>query len=105
MPAFLDPEHFTVRAGPEAIQFGDEWRSCCSVTIQHDRRVYMYAIASNVVNAQAVRDMKDMIRAVREVARLYGWVEILWHRERGGKTHIAHIPINQGKTTHNASNT
>jgi len=45
MPAFLDPEHFTVRAGPEATAYGKPWRSCCSMTIQHDRKVYLYAIA------------------------------------------------------------
>jgi hypothetical protein len=105
MPAFLDGETFKVRAGPKANDYGDPWRSICSVTVQYDRRVYMYAIASNIARNDAVTDMKDMIRVVREEAKRWGWTEILWTRERAdGTTHLARIPI-KSKGEPNASST
>ena len=94
MPAFLDPEHFTVRAGPETHKYGDPFRSLCSVQVQHDRYVYMYAIAGELDK----RDALAMIDEVRRVGKEQGWKGIIWNRERvrpdGTKyTHTVRIPI------------
>lgn len=94
MPAFLDPEHFTVRGGPEATGYGKPWRSCCSMTIQHDRSVYLYAIAGQL----PVEDFKAAVAAIKAEAPKHGWTEIIWHRERRHKdgtpyTHLVRIAL------------
>jgi len=64
------------------------------MTIQHDRRVYLYAIAGEF----PMRDLLDAIEAVRAAARVHGWRGILWHREKTRKdgtryTHVVEISV------------
>jgi len=91
MPAFLDPVTFIVRAGPEAYHFGRPYRTTFSLTVQHDRSIYASAIASEKLSH---RDTSDSIEAIRVMAPLFGWTELLWGRERtDGTCHLARIPI------------
>jgi hypothetical protein len=96
MAAFIDPVTFIVRAGPSANEYGDTWRSCCSVTIQHDRRVYMSAVTSAGSDRYtALADFKDMIRAVRREARRHNWTEIISNRiAPDGTERIMRVSIN-----------
>lgn len=62
--------------------------------VQHDRSVYLYAVAGELV----LRDLLAVIDIVRAEARKYGWTRIIWHREKiapDGRqyTHIVDIPI------------
>ena len=91
MSVFLDPTHYTIRMGDEATEFGKPWTGVAQMVVQYDRRVYIYAITGTKTTRT---EMLEIIRAVREEAKRWGWTEIIWTRERAdGTTHVAYIPI------------
>lgn len=90
MPAFSDVEQITIRVGPDAFKFGDEWERSCQGKVEHDRYVYLYAIAGEY----GPREMKEIIRETVRLAHQFGWKGIRWTRKRkNGTTHVVNFPI------------
>lgn len=78
MPAYLDPIVLTLRAGPIAHRPMDNYRDCATVTIQRDRVAYISALSSRGLS---MRDALAGIAAVRGMAPMFGWTEILFDRK------------------------
>lgn len=91
MPAFGDVEQITIRVGPVANKFGDEWERSCQGKVEHDRWIYLYAIAGTFGSTE----MKAIIREVTRLGKLFGWKGIRWTRVRSdGTVHRVEFPIN-----------
>lgn len=87
---FWDPEHWTIRGGPEAKKFGDDYTQSTQAQVQHDRSLYLY----NVVGELSIKDAIEVIREARRLGKIYGWKKIIWERRRkDGSTHKVYIPI------------
>lgn len=94
MPAFGDIEQITIRVGPKAIKFGDDWERSCQGKVEHDRWIYLYAIAGEFRPSE----MKEIIRETIRLGKQFGWKGIRWTRLRSdGTVHHVNFPISQHK--------
>lgn len=102
MPVTEDAEHWTFRASENISEFGQPYEVSCQGQVQWDRVFYLYNVVAKG-DRQGKTDPKKTIRytmecitKVRARAREFGWVSILWIRERIAKdgTIIRHaVPI------------
>lgn len=100
MPAFSDVEQITIRVGPRAHRFGDDWERSCQGKVEHDRWIYLYAIAGEFGPAE----MKEIIRETRKLAHQFGWRGIRWQRLRRRANgamheHLVEFPIRKSDLT------
>lgn len=91
MPAYLDPIVLTLRAGPDAHAPMNDYRDCATVTIQRDRVAYISALSSRGLS---MRDALAGISAIRRMAPMFGWTEIIFDRKTDGGLFLpTHVPI------------
>lgn len=88
MPDFIDIEQITLRGGPDAYKFGDEYTWSAQGKVEHDRYIYISGMSGSYLRPLPV------ITKLKEMGRLWKWNGIRWERLReDGSMKVIEIKI------------
>lgn len=74
MSDFIDIEQITLRGGPEAVQFGDQYTWSGQGKLESDRYIYLYGFSGQLLKPLSV------IAKLKEMGKIWHWTGLRWER-------------------------